>query len=62
MRREGFYWFKCVRIPWRAVCQLWNGEWYTINEAGPITEEELNRRGWEVDEYIGPARISNKEE
>lgn len=46
---DGFFWFKSERASWPSVCQRVKGQWYAVNEVGPITLEELNRRGWQLD-------------
>lgn len=50
--KNGYYWFGSERSSTRAVAQHINGEWFVINEVGPITLEELRRRGWELGKRI----------
>lgn len=49
---DGYYYFKSERASHRSIAQLCLGNWHTINEEGPLTLEELNRRGWELDEKV----------
>lgn len=49
---DGYYWFKAERATGRSIAQRVNGQWFTVNEAGPITLEELMKRGWHIDERV----------
>lgn len=51
--KDGYYWFKCERASERSIAQFIEGKgWFAVNETGPLTLEELNRRGWELDEPV----------
>lgn len=50
---DGYYWFKAERATGRSIAQRVNGEWFTVNEPGPISLSELARRGWHIDERVG---------
>ncbi len=50
--KDGYYWFKSERATDRSIAQRVNGEWFTVNEQGPITLEELIHRGWHIDEAV----------
>ncbi len=43
---NGFYWFIGHRSSYMVICQLMDNQWYTFNEIGPISMEEISRRGW----------------
>lgn len=49
---DGFYWFTSERSSSKAIGQLVDGKWYLINEVGPVSLEEITRRGWDLDERI----------
>ena len=49
---DGYYWFKSERSIDRSIVQRVGGEWWTVNEVGSITMEELNHRGWYIDEPV----------
>ena len=51
IKDETFHWFHSERASSPSIAQYSDGEWYVLNEAGPLAIEELNRRGWE---YLGP--------
>ncbi|QIG69758.1 hypothetical protein EVB81_189 [Rhizobium phage RHph_I46] len=50
--KNGFYFFTSERASNKAIAQYINGEWFSINEVGPITLEELNRRGWDLEKRV----------
>lgn len=52
MMENGYYWFTSERASSRSVGQFIDGEWYLINEVGPVSIEEINRRGWNVGKRI----------
>lgn len=43
---DGFYWFRSERSTQPAISQVAGGEIYCFNEAGPVSIDELARRGW----------------
>lgn len=49
--KSGYYWFKCERATDRSIAQYISTKgWFTVNEVGPISIAELNRRGWYLDD------------
>lgn len=49
---NGFYWFTSERASCPSICQYLDGGWYPINEHGPITLDELYRRGWDLGKRV----------
>jgi hypothetical protein len=45
---DGYWWFREDRFGSFSICQLMGGKWYPTAEVGPVTLEELNRRGWDL--------------
>lgn len=45
--KDGFYWLCSERSSGPSIMQVCLGKIYVINEVGPISLEELERRGWE---------------
>ncbi|QIG76918.1 hypothetical protein EVC30_089 [Rhizobium phage RHph_Y1_11] len=50
--KNGYYFFGSERSSSRAICQHINGEWFCVNEVGPVPLEELNRRGWTLEKRV----------
>lgn len=49
---DGYYWFKADRATGRSIAQRISAQWFCVNEVGPVTLEELMRRGWHIDERV----------
>lgn len=50
--KNGFYRLTSDRASYKSIAQYIDGEWYCINEIGPVTLAELNRRGWNLDTRV----------
>lgn len=51
---NGFFYFTSERASSRSIAQKIGNLWYAINEKGPVTLEELERRGWKLDVPVCP--------
>jgi hypothetical protein len=52
MHKNGIYWVRSERSSERRVTQVIDGKYYLLAEAEPVTEEEIQRRGWYVGKQI----------
>lgn len=50
--KNGYYRFTSERASYKSIAQYINGDWYLIGEENPVTLEEINRRGWEVEGMV----------
>lgn len=58
---DGWYWFTCGRGEGiRSIAQLVNGQWFCVNEVGPVPLAELNRRGWDLGPRVKWRKPKNK--
>jgi hypothetical protein len=48
MMRDGFFWFVSERSSLPAVGQFVKGQLFLVGEEGPVSYEEVKRRGWEI--------------
>lgn len=55
--KNGYYRFTSERASYKSIAQHINGEWFLIGEVAPVTLEELNRRGWDLDSKVGKMKI-----
>ena len=55
--KNGYYRFTSERARSKSIAQFLHGEWYCLNEVGPVTMEELNRRGWTLDSRVKGMKI-----
>lgn len=44
--KDGYYRFTSERSAQKSIGQLIDGQWYLVNEVGPVSMDEINRRGW----------------
>ena len=56
--KNGYYFFTSERASNKAIAQHINGEWFCVNEVGPVTLEELNRRGWDLEKRVKGQKLS----
>lgn len=46
---DGWYWFREDRFGSFSACQYLEGRgWFPAGEVGPVSLEELSRRGWDL--------------
>lgn len=50
--KDGYYRFTSERAAMKCIAQLVDGRWYLINEIGPVSLEEIQRRGWTLDRRV----------
>jgi dCMP deaminase len=55
-----YHWLISERHSFPSVAEWIDGYWYCVNEVGPVTPEEMYRRGWRWCERIG--LYNNKED
>lgn len=55
--KDGFYRLTSERASGKTVAQCIKGEWYCLNEAGPVSLEEFTRRGWTIHSRIRGMRV-----
>jgi hypothetical protein len=50
--QDGYYWVRSERSMKKGIVEHIRGRWFMTNEAGWISIEDLNRRGWRVDKPV----------
>lgn len=55
--KNGYYRFTSERASYKSIAQHIDGEWFCIGEVEPISLEELNRRGWDLDKRVKGMKI-----
>lgn len=59
MMKDGYYRFKCERSITKSIAQHIKGRWFLIGEADPVSLDEINRRGWELDGIVENMEIDD---
>lgn len=49
---DGFYWLTSERAAEPSIAQRVAGRWYLVDEKGPVEENEIRRRGWDIGKLI----------
>jgi len=55
--KDGYYRFTSERASQKSIAQLIDGRWFCVGEEEPVSLEELNRRGWELDSRVKGMKI-----
>ena len=56
LNNNTYHWLVSERSSWPSVAEWIDGAWYCVNEVGPVTPEEMHRRGWRWLRKISPPR------
>lgn len=52
-----YYRLSSERALEKSIAQYLNNKWYLIGEAHPVSLNEINRRGWELDSIVEDMEI-----